>query len=79
MKRDKELDYLVWMHLLAFRCKFLATPDGRTPLTKKGWGWIKSGRFWRVYNLVMCAISKKHKTTMLQLLDYYIDQETKNN
>ena len=68
---DKKLKYLAWMHVLAFRCGYLATGMGKNPLTRKGWGIIKSAKFWRFYNYIMCKMSKRHRRTMYDLLDHY--------
>jgi hypothetical protein len=72
--QEPDLKYLRWMHILAFRCEFLVTPMGKNPLTKKGWGIIKSPKFWRLYNSIMTKLSKRHRETMYSLLDHYYNE-----
>lgn len=67
-QQEKDLEYSIKIMLLMFRCGYLCTNFGRNPLTKKGKGFFPD-RIYRLYNKIMCHISKRHRIAVMEIIE----------
>lgn len=60
--------------LLMFRCEYLVNEIYRSPLTKKGKGFF-GPKPWRIYNNLMCFLSKRHRDLVMKCLNNFKDMD----
>ena len=67
---EAELKYKAKVMLLMFRCEYIGNDLYKSPLTKKGRGFLSlPPSFWRKYNDVLCYVSKRHSDTVYWILN----------
>jgi len=84
---QSEIKYRAWITKMALRCNFVTDQYGRNPLTTKGWGYIRSARFWRFISLILVSTSSRYRNYMLSFLNTIekeqqqlkIDDDTRKN